>query len=257
METYTGSGLNPLISLIERYRKRLPVAADARIITLGEGNTPLIRLENIPEANDRDIELYVKYEGLNPTGSFKDRGMTMAITQAVSEGSQAVVCASTGNTSASAAAYAARAGIISYVLIPDGKIAMGKLAQAMMHGAIIIQVEGNFDDGMRLVKEVALEAPVNIVNSINPYRLQGQKTAAFEIMDELGNAPDFSLSACRECRQYLRILGRLQRVRRVDHRKSVIFWMGNVRIIWKRLCINCPGCWATRPPARRLFCGAK
>ena len=191
METYTGSGLSPLASLIERYRKRLPVAADARIITLGEGNTPLIRLENISEANDRDIELYVKYEGLNPTGSFKDRGMTMAITQAVDEGSQAVVCASTGNTSASAAAYAARAGIISYVLIPDGKIAMGKLAQAMMHGAIIIQVEGNFDDGMRLVKEVALEAPVNIVNSINPYRLQGQKTAAFEIMDELGNAPDF------------------------------------------------------------------
>ena len=186
--------MNPLVrynGLIERYRKRLPVAADARIITLGEGNTPLIRLENIPEANARDIELYVKYEGLNPTGSFKDRGMTMAITQAVNEGSQAVVCASTGNTSAAAAAYAARAGIISYVLIPDGKIAMGKLAQAMMHGAIVIQVKGNFDDGMRLVKEVAVEAPVNIVNSINPYRLQGQKTAAFEIMDELGNAPDF------------------------------------------------------------------
>ena len=180
-----------MTGLIERYRERLPVAADARIITLGEGNTPLIRLDNISEANARDIELYVKYEGLNPTGSFKDRGMTMAITQAVNEGSQAVVCASTGNTSAAAAAYAARAGIISYVLIPDGKIAMGKLAQAMMHGAIVIQVEGNFDDGMRLVKEVTLEAPVNIVNSINPYRLQGQKTAAFEIMDELGNAPDF------------------------------------------------------------------
>ena len=179
------------MGLIERYRKRLPVAADARIITLGEGNTPLIQLENMPEANDRDIELYVKYEGLNPTGSFKDRGMTMAITQAVNEGSQAVVCASTGNTSASAAAYAARAGVISYVLIPDGKIAMGKLAQAMLHGAIVIQVEGNFDDGMQLVKEVATEAPVTIVNSINPYRLQGQKTAAFEIMDELGDAPDF------------------------------------------------------------------
>ncbi len=183
MKRYTG--------LIERYRKRLPVADDARIITLGEGNTPLIQLENIPQANTREIGLYVKYEGLNPTGSFKDRGMTMAITQAVNEGSQAVLCASTGNTSASAAAYAARAGMVSYVLIPDGKIAMGKLAQAMMHGAVIIQIEGNFDDGMRLVKEVAAEAPVTIVNSINPYRLQGQKTAAFEIMDELGAPPDF------------------------------------------------------------------
>ena len=183
MKRYTG--------LIERYRKRLPVADDARIITLGEGSTPLIRLENISEANAREIGLYVKYEGLNPTGSFKDRGMTMAITQAVNEGSQAVLCASTGNTSASAAAYAARAGMVAYVLIPDGKIAMGKLAQAMMHGAVVIQIEGNFDDGMRLVKEVAAEAPVTIVNSINPYRLQGQKTAAFEIMDELGAPPDF------------------------------------------------------------------
>ena len=177
--------------LIERYRARLPVAEDARIITLGEGNTPLIRLENIPEVNDRDIELYVKYEGLNPTGSFKDRGMTMAITQAVNEGSQAVLCASTGNTSASAAAYAARAGMACYVLIPDGKIAMGKLAQAMIHGAVVIQVQGNFDDGMRLVKQIAVESPITLVNSVNPYRLQGQKTAAFEIVDQLGAAPDF------------------------------------------------------------------
>ena len=177
--------------LIERYRARLPVADDARVITLGEGSTPLIRLENIPEVNDRDIKLYVKYEGLNPTGSFKDRGMTMAITQAVSEGSQAVLCASTGNTSASAAAYAARAGMVCYVLIPDGKIAMGKLAQAMIHGAVVIQVEGNFDDGMRLVKQIAAEAPITLVNSVNPYRLQGQKTAAFEIVDELGVPPDF------------------------------------------------------------------
>ena len=177
--------------LIERYRRRLPVADGARIITLGEGGTPLIRLENIPEANDRDIELFVKYEGLNPTGSFKDRGMTMAITRAVNDGSQAVLCASTGNTSASAAAYAARAGMACYVLIPDGKIAMGKLAQAMIHGAVVIQLEGNFDDGMRLVKQVAFESPITLVNSVNPYRLQGQKTAAFEIVDELGAPPDF------------------------------------------------------------------
>jgi len=177
--------------LIARYRGYLPVADNTRIITLGEGNTPLVQLENIPGLIGREVELYVKYEGLNPTGSFKDRGMTMAMTQAVNEGSQAVICASTGNTSASAAAYAARAGITSYVLIPDGKIAMGKLAQAMMHGARVIQILGNFDDGMRLVKEVADEAPVTIVNSINPYRLQGQKTAAFEIVDELGRAPDF------------------------------------------------------------------
>ena len=177
--------------LIERYRTRLPVADDARIITLAEGNTPLIRLHNIPVVNDRNIELYVKCEGLNPTGSFKDRGMTLAITQAVSEGSQAVLCASTGNTSASAAAYAARAGIACYVLIPEGKIAMGKLAQAMIHGATVLQIEGNFDDGMRLVKQVAATAPITLVNSVNPYRLQGQKTAAFEIVDELGAAPDF------------------------------------------------------------------
>ena len=177
--------------LIERYRDRLPVAQDTRIITLGEGSTPLVRLENMPAARDRDIELYVKYEGLNPTGSFKDRGMTMAITQALSEGSQAVLCASTGNTSASAAAYAARAGSACYVLIPDGKIAMGKLAQAMIHGAVVLQIQGNFDDGMRLVKQIAAAEPITLVNSVNPYRLQGQKTAAFEIVDELGAPPDF------------------------------------------------------------------
>jgi threonine synthase len=177
--------------LIERYRDRLPVGADTRIISLGEGNTPLIRLENIPRILGKRVELYVKYEGLNPTGSFKDRGMTMAVTRAVEEGSRAIICASTGNTSAAAAAYAARAGITAFVLIPDSKIAMGKLAQAMMYGSVVIQIKGNFDDGMRLVKEVAGEAPVTIVNSINPYRLQGQKTAAFEIVDELGRAPDY------------------------------------------------------------------
>ncbi len=177
--------------LIEHYRDRLPVSADTRIISLGEGNTPLVRLENIPPEIGRDVELYIKYEGLNPTGSFKDRGMTMAVTRAFEEGSRAVLCASTGNTSAAAAAYAARAGITAFVIIPEGKIALGKLAQAMIHGAVVLQIRGNFDAGMRLVKEVATEAPVTIVNSINPYRLQGQKTAAFEIVDELGRAPDY------------------------------------------------------------------
>ncbi len=177
--------------LIDRYRDRLPVHDDTRIISLGEGNTPLIRLHNIPRLLGKDVDIYVKYEGLNPTGSFKDRGMTMAVTKAVEEGSKAIICASTGNTSAAAAAYAARAGITAFVLIPDGKIAMGKLAQAMMYGATTLQIRGNFDDGMRLVKEVAEEAPVTIVNSINPFRLQGQKTAAFEIVEELNAAPDY------------------------------------------------------------------
>ncbi|WP_018949615.1 threonine synthase [Thioalkalivibrio sp. ALMg11] len=177
--------------LIERYRDRLPVHDDTRIISLGEGNTPLIRLNNIPRELTREVEIYVKFEGLNPTGSFKDRGMTMAVTKAIEEGSRAIVCASTGNTSAAAAAYAARAGITAFVVIPDGKIAQGKLAQAMMHGATVIQIEGNFDDGMRLVKEVASNTPVTLVNSVNPYRLQGQKTAAFEIVEELGRAPDY------------------------------------------------------------------
>ncbi|MEO1890424.1 MAG: threonine synthase [Candidatus Thioglobus sp.] len=177
--------------LIENYRDRLPVDDSTHLISLGEGNTPLIRLENIPATLGKDVDIYVKYEGLNPTGSFKDRGMTMAVTKAVESGSKAIICASTGNTSASAAAYAARAGIKAFVLIPEGKIALGKLAQAMIHGAIIIQIKGNFDDGMRLVKEVADHAPVSIVNSINPYRLQGQKTAAFEIIEELGDAPDY------------------------------------------------------------------
>ncbi len=182
---------NRYTGLIDRYRDRLPVSASTRAISLGEGNTPLIKLENIPRLIGKNVELYVKYEGLNPTGSFKDRGMTMAVTKAVEAGSKAIICASTGNTSAAAAAYAARAGIKAFVLIPEGKIAMGKLAQAMMYGAITLQIRGNFDDGMQLVKEVADQAPVTIVNSINPYRLQGQKTAAFEIIEALGRAPDY------------------------------------------------------------------
>ena len=182
-ERYTG--------LLDRYRSRLPISDDTKIISLGEGNTPLIKLENIPADQGVDAEIFVKYEGLNPTGSFKDRGMCMAVTKAVEEGSKAIICASTGNTSAAAAAYAARAGITAFVLIPEGKIALGKLAQAMMHGAVVIQINGNFDAGMQLVKEVGEEAPVTIVNSINPYRLQGQKSAAFEIVEELGAAPDY------------------------------------------------------------------
>lgn len=177
--------------LIQKYRDRLPVGPDTRPVSLGEGNTPLIRLHNLPAVEGVEAELYVKYEGLNPTGSFKDRGMTMAVTRAVEEGSRAIICASTGNTSAAAAAYAARAGITAFVLIPDGKIALGKLAQAMMHGAVVIQIKGNFDVGMALVKRVGESTPITIVNSINPYRLQGQKTAAFEIVEELGDAPDY------------------------------------------------------------------
>ncbi len=177
--------------LLQRYADRLPVQEGMRHISLCEGNTPLIQLENIPSIIKKDVTIYAKFEGLNPTGSFKDRGMTMAVTQAVHEGSRAIICASTGNTSASAAAYAARAQIKAFVLIPEGKIAMGKLAQAMMHGAEIIQIKGNFDDGMRLVKEVSETAPVSIVNSINPFRIEGQKTAAFEIIDELGVCPDY------------------------------------------------------------------
>lgn len=177
--------------LIEHFRKRLPLSADAKPISLGEGATPLIKLQNIPRETGFEGEIYVKFEGLNPTGSFKDRGMTVAVTQAVHEGSRAIICASTGNTSAAAAAYAARAGITAFVLIPEGKIALGKLAQAVVHGSVVVQIQGNFDDGMRLVKEIGETAPVAIVNSINPYRLQGQKTAALEIVEELGRAPDY------------------------------------------------------------------
>ncbi len=177
--------------LIDRYAELLPIRQQARRISLCEGDTPLIQLQNIPATLPVELDIYVKFEGLNPTGSFKDRGMTVAVTQAVDEGSQAIICASTGNTSAAAAAYAARAGIKAFVLIPEGKIALGKLAQAMMHGAEVLQIQGNFDDGMRLVKELGEQLPLTIVNSINPFRLQGQKTAAFEIIDALGRAPDF------------------------------------------------------------------
>lgn len=177
--------------LVERYRSRLPVDDNTPVISLCEGDTPLIQLVNLPKEFGLDVEMYVKFDGSNPTASFKDRGMAMAVTKAAEKGAKAIVCASTGNTSAAAAAYAARAGMTAFVLIPEGKIPMGKLAQAIAHGAVVLQIRGNFDDGMRLVKEVALEAPVEIVNSVNPYRLQGQKTAAFEIVEALGRAPDY------------------------------------------------------------------
>ncbi len=176
--------------LIARYRDRLPIPENALAISLNEGGTPLVRLNSLCDP-DKGIEVFAKVDGANPTGSFKDRGMTVALTMAVHEGSEAVICASTGNTSAAAAAYAARAGIKAFVVIPDGKIAMGKLAQAMMHGAKVIQITGNFDDGMEIVKSVPEQAPVALVNSVNPYRLHGQKTAAFEIIDTLGTAPDY------------------------------------------------------------------
>jgi threonine synthase len=177
--------------LIERYRDRLPVSSDTPVVTLNEGNTPLIELFNLPNLLRKNVRILCKFEGLNPTGSFKDRGMTMAVSKAVEGGSKAIICASTGNTSAAAAAYAARANIRCFVLIPEGKIALGKLSQAMMHGSVVIQIRGNFDDGMRLVQELAETMPLDIVNSINPYRLQGQKTIAFEVLEALGDAPDY------------------------------------------------------------------
>ncbi|MHA3773021.1 threonine synthase [Verrucomicrobiota bacterium sgz303538] len=179
--------------VIARYRDYLPVSETTPVISLNEGSTPLIYSPKLSAKVGRGSEVYIKYEGLNPTGSFKDRGMTMALSKAVEGGAQAVICASTGNTSAAAAAYAARAGITCIVLLPAGKIAFGKLCQAFMYGAKVVAIEGNFDDALRLVREIGETEPIAIVNSINPYRLQGQKTAAFEIIDELGDAPDFHI----------------------------------------------------------------
>lgn len=177
--------------IIEKYKKFLPVTGKTPIITLNEGNTPLIYACHISSLIGKGVEVYLKYEGLNPSGSFKDRGMTLAISKAVEEGSKAVMCASTGNTSASAAAYSARAGIKSIVLIPEGAIALGKLSQAMIHGAKVIAIKGNFDDALTLVREITAKYPITLVNSINPYRIEGQKTGAFEICDALGDAPEF------------------------------------------------------------------
>jgi threonine synthase len=177
------------MGIIERYRKYLPVTAKTPVISLEEGNTPLIRADRIARRIGEGYNVWLKYEGLNPTGSFKDRGMTMAITKAVEEGSRAVVCASTGNTSASAAAYAARAGMKCLVIIPEGAIALGKLAQALIHKATVIAIKGNFDQALDVVREISEKYPITLVNSVNQYRIEGQKTGAFEICDVLGDAP--------------------------------------------------------------------
>ena len=177
--------------LIEFYKDWLPVSDKTPIITLQEGATPLIPIKSISERIGKQVNVYAKYDGLNPTGSFKDRGMTMAISKAKEEGCEAVICASTGNTSASAAAYAKRAGMRAFVLIPDGYVAQGKLAQALVYGAEILAIKGNFDAALNIVQEMSEKYPVKLVNSVNPYRIQGQKTAAFEIIEKLGNAPDW------------------------------------------------------------------
>ncbi|HOW59644.1 MAG TPA: threonine synthase [Candidatus Omnitrophota bacterium] len=180
------------IGIIERYQEFLPVTDKTPIISLNEGNTPLILAEALPlELGLKNIRIYYKFEGLNPTGSFKDRGMTMAISKAMEAGAKAVMCASTGNTSASAAAYACRCGLKCYVLIPEGKIAKGKLLQAYRYGAKVIMIEGNFDQALELVKEMTRDGKITLVNSINPFRIEGQKTAAFEIVDDLGDAPEY------------------------------------------------------------------
>jgi len=177
--------------VIKEYRNFLPVKKEESIVTLLEGNTPLIFSSRIKNEVVPGVELYFKYEGVNPTGSFKDRGMTVAVSMAKEMGSKAVICASTGNTSASAAAYAARGEMKAYVLIPEGKIALGKLSQAIAHGAQVIQIEGNFDEALRIVKEISETEPITLVNSLNPYRIEGQKTAAFEVVDHLGSAPTY------------------------------------------------------------------
>lgn len=174
--------------IIHQYRKYLPVEEKA-IITLNEGRTPLLPAPRLAAHLGKGVELFLKFEGLNPTGSFKDRGMTYAVSKAVESGATSIICASTGNTSAAAAAYAARAKMEAIVLIPEGKIALGKLSQAMMHGAKVFQVKGNFDDALRIVREVVTSGKTTLVNSINPYRLEGQKTAAYEVVESLGDAP--------------------------------------------------------------------
>jgi threonine synthase len=182
MTSFTAGGV------IEQYRDRLPVSEATPVVSLGEGGTPLVRSESL--SAETGCEVYLKFEGANPTGSFKDRGMTLAISKALEEGSKAVVCASTGNTSASAAAYAAKAGLTCAVLVPKGKIALGKMAQTLIHGARVLEIDGNFDESLQLAQALAGQYPVTLVNSVNPYRLQGQKTCAFEICDVLGRAPD-------------------------------------------------------------------
>jgi len=190
IKEYTGLK-TPWRGIIEEYREFLPITDKTPIVTLKEGNTPLLKAENLKKKLGIDLDLYFKFDGANPTGSFKDRGMTLALSKAIEEGSRAVVCASTGNTSASASAYAAKAGIKAIVLIPEGKIALGKLAQALIYGANVIQIKGNFDEALSIVKVLVERYPMTLVNSINPYRLEGQKSAAFEVCDQLGFSPKF------------------------------------------------------------------
>ncbi|HUL84795.1 MAG TPA: threonine synthase [Actinomycetota bacterium] len=182
------SGAHQWRGVIEEYRERLPVSHATPVITLGEGGTPLVHSD--PLSSETGCEVWLKYDGANPTGSFKDRGMTLAISKACEEGAKAVVCASTGNTSASAAAYAAKAGLTCAVLVPKGKVAVGKMAATLVHGARMLEVEGNFDVSLDVARDLAARYPVTLVNSVNPFRLEGQKTAAFEIVDALGRAPD-------------------------------------------------------------------
>src|SRR5579875_887950 len=179
--------------IIEHYRRFLPISEQTPVVTLNEGNNPLIEAPELAARLGRELKLYLKFEGLNPTGSFKDRGMTLAMSKALGEGARAVICASTGNTAASAAAYAGRAGLKAFVLIPKGATALGKLSQSVMHGARVVEVIGNFDICLKMVRDLAEREPVRIrlVNSVNPDRIQGQKTAAFEVCDQLGDAPDF------------------------------------------------------------------
>ncbi len=185
--------MQPWRGVINEYREFLPVTEKTPVVTLNEGNTPLIKSHNLVKAINPKLELYLKYEGTNPTGSFKDRGMTVAISKALERGSRAVICASTGNTSASAAAYGVRAGLKVFVLIPEGKIALGKLAQAMVHESVVIQILGNFDEALTIVRGISERFPVAVVNSINPDRLEGQKTAAFEVCDQLNSVPDYHI----------------------------------------------------------------
>jgi len=177
--------------VIHKYREFLPVSENTPVITLCEGNTPLIHAENLAKVIGFKGDIFLKYEGLNPTGSFKDRGMTLAISKAVESGKKAVICASTGNTSASAAAYAAKAGLRAYVILPKGAVALGKLSQAVIYGAKVIALQGNFDDALYMVRKIGELLPVEIVNSVNPFRIEGQKTASFEVCDALGDAPDY------------------------------------------------------------------
>lgn len=179
------------MGVIDRYREYLPVSDKTPVITLQEGNTPLIKARNLSSEIGINCEIFLKFEGMNPTGSFKDRGMTVAVSKAVENGAKAVMCASTGNTSASAAAYAARSGLDCFVLIPSGSIALGKLSQALIYGAKVIAIDGNFDDALTLVREITSRFPIVLVNSLNPDRIEGQKTGAFEICDELGDAPEY------------------------------------------------------------------